>query len=173
MEESIATLLESYGFELTPGETPNATATRWLAAAEADWVRLAVLEALHQGRYKAISVEQILRTWQRRGEPIYHFTPEFERFICQKLPQRHLPVVPPPPPSLLFPLERPPLGPSGEIASFSPLPDGSELFAKLQEAARQEAANLPGSEGANDAQERPIGEVVADESDDAGPAAID
>lgn len=156
MEESIAMLLESYGFELTAGETPSATAARWLAAAEADWVRLAVLEALHQGRYKTISVEQILRAWQRRAAPVYHFAPEFERFICQNLPQRHASAQPTSPPPTRG---CPPPAPPTEIASFSPLPDGSELFAKLQAAARQEAADrsdaghpdeLPASEPLSD-----------------------
>lgn len=132
MEESISALLESYGFELAAGETPQTTATRWLAATEAAWVRLAILEALHQGRYKAISVEQILRAWQRRGTPACHFTPDFERFICQNLPRRH-PAKP----------ERRSPEPPGEIAAFQPDPDLSELHIKLQEAARQEALSEP------------------------------
>ena len=165
MEESIATLLESYGFELTAGETPYATAARWLAASEADWVRLAVLEALHQGRYKAISVEQILLAWQRRGKPVYHFTPEFERFICHNPPQRHTPAISASP--LPPPLDCPPASLSGEIVSFSPLPNASELLAKLQEAARQEAADRDAGERAD----QPLKSDDGDESDDSDPLA--
>lgn len=53
----------------------------WLSIYPADWIRLAIVEALYQGRYKAVSVEQILRLWQRRKQPLYHFNPEFERII--------------------------------------------------------------------------------------------
>ena len=48
-------------------------------------IRLAVVEALYQGRYKAISVEHILDCWRRRGQPNFHFSLEFERLICQNL----------------------------------------------------------------------------------------
>ncbi|MDB9376454.1 hypothetical protein, partial [Nodularia sphaerocarpa] len=42
---------------------------------------------LYQGRYKGISVQQILAFWQRRGQVIYHFNMEFERLICSKFPE--------------------------------------------------------------------------------------
>ncbi|HAO10786.1 MAG TPA: hypothetical protein DCQ51_06355, partial [Planktothrix sp. UBA8407] len=49
-----------------------------------------ILESLYQGRYKAISVEHILIYWQRRGQKIHHFTPDFERLICHSFPQNLL-----------------------------------------------------------------------------------
>lgn len=79
-------LLRHYGFELR-GYTPEELVSLWLKSHPAHWVRLAVIEALYQGRYKAISVEQILAVWTRRGQPIYRFTHEFERLISRKLPQ--------------------------------------------------------------------------------------
>lgn len=132
MEAPIAALLESYGFELVRGESAEATAARWLAGAEASWVHMAVLEALYQGRYKAISVEQILRAWQRRGEPVYHFGPEFERLVCQNLPQRTSPTPRAASRRLTLPKE---------IECFSPQPDSSALYSKLQSAARQQEAS--------------------------------
>lgn len=79
-------LLRHYNFELR-GYTPEELANIWLNKYQADWVRLGVIEALYQGRYKAVSVEQILAVWARRGQPIYRFTHEFERLISRKLPQ--------------------------------------------------------------------------------------
>lgn len=47
-----------------------------------DWVHLASVEAIYQGRYKIASVDYILKFWFRRGEPICRFNREFERLIC-------------------------------------------------------------------------------------------
>lgn len=79
-------LLSHYKFELR-GYTPEELVNLWLGKYQANWVRLGVIEALYQGRYKAISVEQILAVWARRGQPIYRFNHEFERLISRKLPQ--------------------------------------------------------------------------------------
>lgn len=79
-------LLSHYGFELR-GYTAQELVDLWLDKYQANWVRLGVIEALYQGRYKAISVEQILAVWGRRGQPIYRFNHEFERLISRKLPQ--------------------------------------------------------------------------------------
>lgn len=59
---------------------------QWLDRYEPDWIRAAAIEALYLGRYKAVSVEQILEIWQRRGQPATHFNGDFERLICRKLP---------------------------------------------------------------------------------------
>lgn len=88
-EEAIAyavILLSHYGFDLR-GYTAQELVNRWLEKYQPNWIGLAVIEALYQGRYKAVSVEQLLTVWQRRGQPIYHFNHEFERLICRKLPQ--------------------------------------------------------------------------------------
>ena len=79
-------LLIHYSFDLG-GCTAGELIDRWLNDYPANWVRLAVIEALYQGRYKAISVEQILAFWNRRGQAIYHFNHEFERLICGNFPQ--------------------------------------------------------------------------------------
>ena len=81
-------LLIHYGFEMR-GYTTEELVEQWLKKYQPIWVRLAVIEALYLGRYKAVSVEQILSFWSRRGTPSYHFNHDFERLICRKLP-RHL-----------------------------------------------------------------------------------
>lgn len=80
-------LLNHYGFELR-GYTAEELINLWVKNYSAHWVRLAVIEALYQGRYKAVSVEQILAVWARRGQPIHRFNHEFERLISRKLPQK-------------------------------------------------------------------------------------
>jgi hypothetical protein len=76
----IADLLTRFSFDLN-GFTVDRLVNAWLSQYPANWVRFSLVEALYQGRYKAVSVEQILRLWQRRGRPIYHFNHEFERII--------------------------------------------------------------------------------------------
>jgi hypothetical protein len=53
----------------------------WLRQYPPEWLPKAVIEALYQGRYKAISVWQILELWRRRGKPLQHFGRDFERMI--------------------------------------------------------------------------------------------
>lgn len=86
MQQLIQGLIEKYGFELD-GETSDCLVRRWLDQYEELWVRLAIIEALYQGRYKVISVEKILSLWQRRGHAKFHFSYEFERLICRRLPK--------------------------------------------------------------------------------------
>ena len=82
----VVALLIHYSFDLG-GYSASELIDRWLNDYPANWVRLAVVEALYQGRYKAISVEQILVFWNRRGQPLYHFKHEFDRLICSNFPQ--------------------------------------------------------------------------------------
>ncbi|PZU97670.1 MAG: hypothetical protein DCE90_06185 [Pseudanabaena sp.] len=79
MEIAIA-LLRHYGFDFG-GYTANDLTRAW-SVFHPEWVRQAVIEALFQGRYKAISVNQILIFWERKGEIICHHNREFERLIC-------------------------------------------------------------------------------------------
>lgn len=81
-------LIDSYDFDLGREKAPQLL-QGWLEKYSASWIRLATIEALYLGRYKAISVEQILNVWLRLGSPQTHFTYEFERLICRKLP-KHL-----------------------------------------------------------------------------------
>jgi hypothetical protein len=79
-------LLINYSFDLS-GYNANELVERWQTQYPLNWLHLAVIEALYQGRYKAVSVQQILVFWQRRDQAIYHFNMEFERMICSKFPQ--------------------------------------------------------------------------------------
>jgi hypothetical protein len=81
-------LITSYSFDLQ-GYAIGELLPLWLDNYHASWVRLATIEALYLGRYKVVSIEQILQVWSRLGSPNTHFTHEFERLICRKLP-RHL-----------------------------------------------------------------------------------
>ncbi len=78
---SVTDLLTRYSFDLS-GYTVDRLAEYWLQRYPSDWIRLAVIEALYQGRYKAVSVEQILNLWRRRDKPLYHFNRDFERIIA-------------------------------------------------------------------------------------------
>ena len=74
-------LLNHYSFDL--GEcSANELVALWRREYPVAWLRLAIIEALYQGRYKAISVQQILTIWQRRKQCTYHFNLEFETLIC-------------------------------------------------------------------------------------------
>lgn len=80
-------LLLHYIFDLG-GYSARELVEHWLRYYPASWVRLAAIEALYQGRYKAISVEQILGLWQRRGQVLPHFNSEFERLVCGNIQPR-------------------------------------------------------------------------------------
>jgi hypothetical protein len=81
-------LLTCYGFDLR-GVTPQVLINDWLKSYSPLWIRWAVVEALYQGRYKAISVEHLLNFWSRRGEPSFRFSSEFERLITHNLPKNY------------------------------------------------------------------------------------
>ena len=77
-------LLTKYDFDLG-GETSEQVIARWQNNYRVEWLSLAVIEALYLGRYKAISVQQILILWERRGQPIYHFNSEFQNIITRNV----------------------------------------------------------------------------------------
>ncbi|MEB3280889.1 MAG: hypothetical protein VKK42_18395 [Lyngbya sp.] len=81
-----AGLLTHYSFDLGDYSSEEKV-EEWGVNYEYYWIYLAVIEALYQGRYKSVSVEQILSIWLRRGKPIYHFNWEFEQLICKNLPK--------------------------------------------------------------------------------------
>ncbi|MBD2305987.1 hypothetical protein H6G17_10735 [Chroococcidiopsis sp. FACHB-1243] len=85
--DSAVALLLHYIFDLG-GHNARELVERWLRFYPANWVRLAAIEALYQGRYKAVSVEQILSIWQRRGQIQPHFNCEFERLVCGNIQPR-------------------------------------------------------------------------------------
>jgi hypothetical protein len=80
-EASAMALLNYYSFDLNTG-TSEQLVSQWSYHYSGRWIRSAVIEALYQGRYKAVSVEQILAFWDRRSQPLCHFNHEFERMIC-------------------------------------------------------------------------------------------
>ena len=82
----VVALLTHYSFD-RGGYAADELSDRWLKDYPLSWVSLAMIEALYQGRYKAISVEQILFFWSRRGQALYHFNHEFERLICNNFVQ--------------------------------------------------------------------------------------
>lgn len=83
-------LLQHYSFDL--GNRPlQVLLAEWQALFSLDWIRLAVIEALYLGRYKAVSVEQILHQWVRRNQPAIHFSYEFEHLVCDRFPRSLLP----------------------------------------------------------------------------------
>lgn len=87
-------LLRYYGFDLN-AYTVEEQMADWLEHYPARLIVQAIIEALYQGRYKTVSVDQILALWQRRGQTICHFNHEFERLVGGNLP---VAVQPPPPP---------------------------------------------------------------------------
>jgi hypothetical protein len=88
---SVIELLTRYSFDLS-GYTVDRLVEYWLQRYPSNWVRLAVVEALYQGRYKVVSVEQILGLWRKRGKPVYHFNPDFERIVTPRF-VRGVPIV--------------------------------------------------------------------------------
>ena len=80
-----AALLVGYGFDLGTFAVDDLM-LYWSSHYPLHWLRAAILEALHQGRYKAISVGQILVIWRRRGQPLPHYSYEFERAVCDRFP---------------------------------------------------------------------------------------
>ena len=81
--QQAAALLEGYRFELGDHDAPQ-WVSLWLEFYRPTWIRDAVVEALYQGRYKSVSVRQILELWQRRGQPIRHDTHDFEAAVCRE-----------------------------------------------------------------------------------------
>jgi hypothetical protein len=78
--DTVIAMLQHYSFDLG-GYTTDDLARVW-SKYEPSWVRLAIVESLFQGRYKAVSVNQILTFWERKGEPHCRFNREFERLVC-------------------------------------------------------------------------------------------
>ncbi len=55
--------------------------TKWIDIYPYHWLPLAVTQAIYQGRLKAVSIEQILSNWQKKGEVSYSFNREFINLI--------------------------------------------------------------------------------------------
>jgi hypothetical protein len=81
----IAIVIKTYGLALDDRQV-EAVLVTWLQTYDSAWIIKALVESLYRGRYKLISVDNILKDWQRIGKPRYNFTPEYEREIFQKIP---------------------------------------------------------------------------------------
>ncbi len=81
-------LLTYYNLETDqyPTASKPKVLNQWLQDYSDDWVKLALIESLYQGRYKMVSVEQLLALWGRRGQPTCHFNSEFEALVCHNVP---------------------------------------------------------------------------------------
>jgi hypothetical protein len=79
-------LLGYYSFDLG-GQSPAIVLKRWAETYSVQWIRLAIVEALYQGRYKVVSVDQILQNWQRRQQAQPRFDADFEKLICERFPR--------------------------------------------------------------------------------------
>ncbi|MBE9031966.1 hypothetical protein IQ266_19705 [filamentous cyanobacterium LEGE 11480] len=79
-------LLHYYKFALD-GRSSQEILQQWAAEYPVDWIRQAIVEALYQGRYKTVSVDQILQIWQRRQQAQPRFDEDFEQMIRKRLPQ--------------------------------------------------------------------------------------
>ncbi len=73
-------VLRAYGFEMDESRLAK-TLADWEAHYSREWLMLALVEALHQGRYKLMSIGQILVCWARRGEPRISFDRDFQRMV--------------------------------------------------------------------------------------------
>ena len=94
--EQAKLLLEEYSFDLG-GLSAETLVMIWQErlAVATSWIRAAIIEALYQGRYKAVSVDQILQSWKRRDRPIRHFNSEFERTVFSPIDPTLSQYVPP------------------------------------------------------------------------------
>ena len=81
----ITKLIDLFGLELENDLAETMVAT-WLQKYDRSWIVKAIVESLYRGRYKIKSVDNILKDWQRLGNPRYNFTPDYEREILQNLP---------------------------------------------------------------------------------------
>lgn len=84
IHQNIIRLLNYYSFD-AERRPMSFVVAEWMGCYPLRWILEAIIEALYQGRYKTISVEQILIIWQRRGHPLHHFNGEFERIVCGRL----------------------------------------------------------------------------------------
>lgn len=86
-------LLNYYSFDLGTYTTRDLM-IKWSKKYPHFWLPLAVLEAIYQGRFKAISVEQILSLWYRYDHPNYQFNHDFEKLVSHNVYLDYDPIIP-------------------------------------------------------------------------------
>jgi hypothetical protein len=88
----VAIIIKIYGLALDDNQVESILVA-WFQQYDPAWIIKALIESLYRGRYKLVSVDNILKDWQRIGKPRYNFTPEYEREILQKIPNLFDPTV--------------------------------------------------------------------------------
>lgn len=126
----IEALLIYYSFELQEDNCQDLL-NKWLEKYLAQWIRLAIIEALYLGRYKSVSIEQILTFWLRKGNYTVRFSHEFEALICRNLP-KNLPKPETQPTQLSVAENRSKTPIPSSIDQFRPNLDSSKFFLKLK-----------------------------------------
>ena len=133
-------LLSYYGFDL---ENNDATAVvdSWRTVYPTAWLKMAVLEALYRGRYKQVSVEEILRSWQKWDKVRCNFDLEFESLICSKLEK---PIIAPATDTSeeSHTSSTEPTKPSSEVHALQSTPTVPETYQKLKAIAVEQAQIL-------------------------------
>jgi hypothetical protein len=126
----LSELICRYGFDLDDVASQD-WIIRWMSNFPSQWIYLAILEALHQGRYKIISVEQLLNRWLRKGRPSYHFKEDFESLINRAIPEELLT-------KIKEPSEyNPSLKPESSIEKFIVQSKASDFYDRLKHLAQQ------------------------------------
>jgi hypothetical protein len=80
---AVIKILQIYKFDLGDRSIQN-IATDWQKY-DSIWLRSAITEAMYRGRYKIVSVEQILSNWERKQIVSCNFDVEFEHLIWGEL----------------------------------------------------------------------------------------
>jgi hypothetical protein len=83
--DAVLRILQLYKFDLGD-RSLTSISIKWRNY-DPHWLRLAITESIYRGRYKVISVEQILESWQRKQEVFSKFDDEFEHLIWGNLHQ--------------------------------------------------------------------------------------
>ncbi len=77
-------LIAYYSFDLGTYTTQELI-RKWSKKYPHFWLPLAVLEAIYQGRLKAVSVGQILILWEKFGKPNYKFNDDFKSLVVNNI----------------------------------------------------------------------------------------
>jgi hypothetical protein len=81
--DAVLRILQLYKFDLGD-RSLTSISIKWRNY-DLHWLRSAITESIYRGRYKVISVEQILESWQRKQEVFSKFDDEFENLIWGNL----------------------------------------------------------------------------------------
>lgn len=119
----IETLLVYYSFEAKE-DSYQVLINEWLNQYSPQWIRLAVLEALYLGRYKAASIEQILTSWSKKGNYTIRFNHDFESLICRNIVRKLT--------KKTLTRSEPKPKPVTSIPQFQPNSATSQIFLKLK-----------------------------------------